>query len=1399
MDSQKNIISIEDIENIIVTRLNPHIYAFSTDTLPKYLKIGDTLRGVDTRINEWRRKIAEKLHVESVKLTEEYRRSALLSNDIYFRDYSVHEYLQKIGKSRLPEELKKLYSDEFFADTDVQDVEAAIQNIIDDFGSGNLDKIYQYYSVKENKSTTLHGANDKDWKLRPNQEEVVKSFMEKSAERELLMYAVMRFGKSLTAMSCAVATNAKKVLIVSAKADVEIEWQKTVETPKCFKDYIFLTDADLASGATIDEYLSKSEKNRVALFLTLQNLTGKPTDRSVEGENVGRTVSDQTVKRRLEQVFEQEFDLVIVDETHYGAWANTYGEPLKDADEDVIKEERKDYKNFTERVAKLHYKKKLHLSGTPYNLLYENKFNSDNIIATCQFKDILREKAKWDEDNFYKIENGETNPDTGAPYQEYDNPYFGFPQMLRFAFNLPISTRQTLEKAKYNWTLNDLFETTVVDGVAAFVHEQGVLDLLKAVDGSKQADGILSFLDIPKIKDNDVCKHMVFALPRKYACDAMEALLLNHAEEFINLRNYEVLNITGHTLKSDLDSVDKVKARISQCEKSNPPIKTITLTVYKMLTGVTVEEWDTFFMLKDTHSAQEYDQAVFRVQNQFVEEHQSQDGSIMKIDKKPQTILVDFDPVRMFTLQGLSSRIIEHVKRDEATLSESIDEALNFFPIITYNADKLVKVEATDLIELITQYNNNKSIMDSVQAVVFDKGLSDQFLLQYIKNQSPTSAKNSLDAPAHESEEDSDIQTPQPESDEDPASENENGGNSSNTQDSDGDSEDKDLEKKYRMCIARLAFYSFLTETNIDGLQDIIDSLKETCQYYEDNIRIFQNLELNYEFIVGLQAHLSHFYALSVDDALKRANLLSKDEKLSPEERALNAIKNFNRFSESEVVTPNHVCNEMVNCIGKEQLVAILQNGDKILDIAGKAGEFAFAVYKLLNGRVNDEVLQNGIYTIPTSGTAYEFTKRIYKVLGLNQNNIANPQKLTSYKLLDIKTRIRRNEVIDYAKIKIILTQNKKFCEIAWNDEITEGATDMINFGAVVGNPPYQEESKTESLNNRQSPRTNIFHHFQLIAMALSTANTALIYPGKRWLHQSGKGLAQFGIEFINNPKLDKIIFYPDANELFGKIEISDGITIVKTDIRKKNEGFDYEYHFGNVKRNLFRKNPGKELLVLDPLEINIAEKIKAFVKENNLSFLHDAIYSRSLFGIESDFIEKNKDKVVSFEEGMEIDYSKKVKLLTNDKSGPGGRTTWFVVDKDVITQNAEYISQWQVVVSSAHPGGQEGRENQISIVDNHSAFGRSRLALKSFMTKTEAENFFKYATCSFIKYTFLLADESLSSLAKYVPDIIDYTNESKILNFSCSTDELSKQLYDKCHFTPDEIAFIESMIKSME
>lgn len=351
-------------------------------------------------------------------------------------------------------------------------------------------------------------------------------------------------------------------------------------------------------------------------------------------------------------------------------------------------------------------------------------------------------------------------------------------------------------------------------------------------------------------------------------------------------------------------------------------------------------------------------------------------------------------------------------------------------------------------------------------------------------------------------------------------------------------------------------------------------------------------------------------------------------------------------------------------------------------------------------------------------------------------------------------------------------------------------------FDYVIGNPPYQKESlESVSKTNGQKPMTNIFQYFQEAADRITDKAAVLIYPGGRWIHQSGKGMKTFGKEQINSKSLSTVVFYPDASELFGNAaSLSDGITIVTKNYRKKGEGFTYIYSQNGEQTSVHVDNPGDKLLPLDPRDLPIEQKIDKIMRKNGWRYLHESILPRSLFPIESDFVEKHPDKVRTYEKEDPVDYAAEIKLFTNDKAGKAGRAKWFVANKEVITKNAKYISEWQVVVSSANAGGQK-RDNQLEIIDNHSAFGRSRLALRSFATRNEAKNFFAYVSSYFIRYTFLLTDEALTSLGKEVPDIENYRSGESIIDFSKNIDVQMCQLFG---ITTSEFEYMKKRVDGL-
>ena len=73
----------------------------------------------------------------------------------------------------------------------------------------------------------------------------------------------------------------------------------------------------------------------------------------------------------------------------------------------------------------------------------------------------------------------------------------------------------------------------------------------------------------------------------------------------------------------------------------------------------------------------------------------------------------------------------------------------------------------------------------------------------------------------------------------------------------------------------------------------------------------------------------------------------------------MTSIKKFNRMSESEVITPSKICEEMVSLLPEEGLRECFKNQYKLLDIASKSGEYAVALYKRLIselGYSHDEV-----------------------------------------------------------------------------------------------------------------------------------------------------------------------------------------------------------------------------------------------------------------------------------------------------------------------------------------------------------------------------------------------------------------------------------------------------------
>ena len=93
--------------------------------------------------------------------------------------------------------------------------------------------------------------------------------------------------------------------------------------------------------------------------------------------------------------------------------------------------------------------------------------------------------------------------------------------------------------------------------------------MLEVIDGTKEDENLLGFLDYDKIKDGKMCRHMVCVLPFRASCDAMSTLIQRNRDKFKNLSDYEIINIAGFDDERKYKSTDDVKREIRKLESQN--------------------------------------------------------------------------------------------------------------------------------------------------------------------------------------------------------------------------------------------------------------------------------------------------------------------------------------------------------------------------------------------------------------------------------------------------------------------------------------------------------------------------------------------------------------------------------------------------------------------------------------------------------------------------------------------------------------------------------------------------------------------------------------------------------------------------------------------------------------
>lgn len=1306
------------IDKYIVGRVEPHIYAFTTGTVPNYLKVGDTYRPIEQRLNEWRKHFPD--------LEKAFSAISKVEENVYFRDFAIHSYLERDKNLHrlMPADIDGLpyYSNEFFEHASEKDVVEAVEDIKTDFAE-NKGK-YQFYTFDERPTpkTFTYKRGDVPYKLRPNQAATVINFSKavRKGRTNLLMYAVMRFGKTFTALSCALSDKRyKSILVVSGKADVKNEWKKTVESIKNFENFCFIDTDTLARDADAIKGCLQN-KQRAVVFLTLQDLRG------------------EDIKMRHVDIFNRIWDMLIIDETHYGARAEEYGKVLRGSKAELKMEAKyaetsDDYDN-NEELKRLRSNVRLHLSGTPYRILMGSEFQKEDIIAFYQFSDIVNDKEQWDKEH---IDDDNIN--------EWDNPYYGFPQMVRFAFCLNESSMRKIEqlsKEHVEYALNELLRPKSItkndEGLhKRFVHEQEVLDLLMAIDGSKEDGNILAFLNDKRIKEGKLCRHIVMVLPYRASCDAVEAMINEHKNEFRCLGEYELLNIAGVDNEKLFKDARNVNDKIELLESRG--VKTITLTVNRMLTGTTVEQWDTMIYLKDTVSPQDYDQAIFRLQNQYVREYKDKDGHVIKYNMKPQTLLVDFEPGRMFRMQESKSQIynINIDKKGNSKLTERIAEELRISPIIVVNKDKMCEVEPSDILEAVNAYSANKSIMDEATDIPADEGLlANGDIVDVLKTLYPIDSKKGIKMPAYKGSGD-DIDT------EDSLGEKKDDGKGSSVKEKKDTKEEEDnLSKKLATYYSLILFFAFLTNSKVASLDDILKVIDSN----DANSRIARNVGIDKDVLLTIRSIINPFVLSDLDYKVAHMNRLSHDDSIPASERVDRAMKKFGRLSTSEVVTPVWVADKMVGYLPADRI----KRGTKILDIASKQGEFANALYKAFGNKI-----KNTIYSLPTSSLTYEFTRKVYELLGLPVKNVI--EDYNSYDLLNSKKK-------------------EKFM----NEFISLG-TDII-----IGNPPYQDDAVGE----QKTYNGPIYNHYLDCAYIISDV-VEMIHPA-RFLSNAGSTPKAWNKKMLEDKHLGICGFWNKSVRLFDDTDIKGGIAVSLRD--KKVEKGPIGLFTPYPELNAIVQSVCKDKKFKSMSDIVVSRTAYRFTdlmhKEHpeamsQLSNGHPYDVSTNIFERlpQVFFDEKPNDGNEYIRILGRIDNSRIMKYVRRD-----------------YIRKVENLDGYKVFMAKANATGAYGEILTPPILGEPTVGNtESFISIGNFGTGIEATSLIKYISTKFVR-ALLGALKTTQDITpekwKFVPQQ-DFCEASDI-DWSLSVEEIDALLYKKYNLSVEEIRFINENVQAM-
>lgn len=1242
----------------------------------------------------------------------------------WFEDHDVHDVLIRSGIKRN----KQLNGREWFK-TDVETVKKAIAAVKEGQRSINVTT----EEVEEPQSKI---------DLRPEQKEAVKKTKKAFKKYDKMLWnAKMRFGKTLSALQLVKEKGYQHVLIMTHRPVVDEGWYedfRKLGMPK--EGYRY---GSRQAGESFANLING--EGPFVYFASLQDLRGS--------EMAGGKAGDKN-----EELFNTTWDLVIIDEAHEGTQTQLA-------------------QNVTNLVVTPNHTKLLELSGTPFNIL--DQYEEDQVY-TWDYVMEQRAKLAWTTD-----------------YPDEPNPYDGLPKLSMYTFemNRVFEGSNFIDELTKSFNFKEFFR---VDDRGEFVYKDKVKQFLDNITSPNKATNYP--FSTPEFRNR--LRHTLWILPGVKEAGALEKMLENHP---VFGMDYKIVNVV-----KDLKNDDNGVASESDVQRVNDAIgkdasatKTITLTVRKLTTGVTIKPWTGVVFLSNTNSAMQYLQAAFRAQTPYSSE---------TFGKKTNCYIFDFAPDRALKVMAESSRLSSGVgKRVSKTQKDKMRELLNFLPIIGEEGHGMKPFKVDSLLTKIKKIYAEKAVQtgfddDSLysdELLMLDKEAIDEFnkLKAIVGRTKQEKKKETVDVNNQGlTDEEYDQATKgekKPKKDRTPA-------------ELAAIEKMKALKKQRKNMISILRSISIRIPLMIFGMDVDLDedvNMRKFARLVDDKSwKEFMPSGVTKELFNKFNRYYDEQVFIEAGKIIRRrVKRLDKMDPLQRTEELAMIFGTFRNPDKETVLTPWRVVNlqlgktigglsffddkyqdttvdgvSATHWIDTEYTKQVFKRNTKILEINSKTGLYplyaAMSLYwqdyqKLIDetaGKFSAEdelmiwqrVLRENIFVVAKTPMSAQITKRT--LIGYQQEMAE-----------DLNIEFVDNIVADTKK------------SVKDEAEKIKGLFNLMKFDVVIGNPPYQDETKGD--NDKYAPP--IYNNFYDLAMELADLVT-LITPG-RFLYRAGSTPKSWNDKMLSDPHFKVIKYYGKSVDVFPNTDIKGGVVITLWDKNKDFGAIETFVEFPELQSIMHKAAPKDE-----------ADKISNYIYIQN-KFDLDALYSdhpeyKNVIGskgADKRFRNNIFDKIGAFTESREHDDDIKVIGLIDNKR------VWRYLPRKYFDMDHENIDKFKVLVPRSNGSGSLGETLSTPLIGSPLiGYTQTFIGIGSFDTQYEADAALKYVKSKFCRVMLgvlkVTQDNNRATWAM-VP-MQDFTSNSDI-DWTKSIPEIDQQLYKKYGLSDEDINFIETKVQEMD